>query len=37
MSDEIGVEPSALCQVREWDGGDAREAAPARNVTARGG
>jgi len=32
LSDEIGVEPAALCQVHEWDGGDTREAASARNA-----
>jgi hypothetical protein len=32
LNDEIGVEPAALCQVRKWDRGDTREAAPARNA-----
>jgi hypothetical protein len=32
LADEVGVEPAALCQVREWDGGDTREAASAGNA-----
>ena len=32
LSDEIGVEPAALCQVHEWDVGDTREAASARDA-----